>query len=150
MSIRVSGLVPASADDAFTVVSDPEQDPRWRETVKRVELVSGEARTVGAVYRAHIEAMGKRLDADVRLVRLEPGQRVWYSLTKPVRAEASYTVAPEGEGARVTFELSLASQGGMAAVRERVIAGFIQIGAERDLRSLGELLAAPGDARGAP
>ena len=68
-----------------------------------------------------------------------------HSLTKPVRASASYTVEPEGDGARVTFELDLSSSGGMASIRERVIAGFIAQGAERDLRSLALLLRGDGE-----
>lgn len=141
MSVRVSGLVEATPEAAFAVVSDPEQDPLWRESVKWVELSSGEARTVGASYAAHVEAMGRQIRADVRLDSLDPPRQVGYSLTMPVRASAMYTVEAEGIGARVTFELKIASSGGMAAMRERVVAGFIAQGAERDLRSLGQLLA---------
>lgn len=145
MSVRVSGLVDATPEATFAIVSDPEQDPLWREAVQSVGLIEGEARAVGALYRAHVEVMGKRIEADVRLTQIEPGCQVWYSLTKPVRAEASYTVEPDGSGTRVTFELDLSSQGGMAAVRERVIAGFVAQGAERDLRSLAGLLGSSGD-----
>ena len=140
MSVRVSGLVDATPEAAFGVVSDPEQDPLWRESVRRVDLFEGEARTVGAVYRADVDVMGRRVEADLRLTGIEPDRRVWYSLTKPIRAEAGYTVESEGRGARVTFELDLPSEGGMAAFRERVVAGFIAQAAERDLRSLARLL----------
>ena len=145
MSVRVSGLVDATPEAAFAVVSDPEQDPLWRETVQAVELTSGDARAVGAIYTAHVEVMGRKVDADVRLVSLDPPRAVGYSLITPVRASATYTVEPEGTGARVTFELDMQSSGGMAAVRERVVAGFIAKGAERDLRSLAQLLASRGE-----
>ena len=145
MSVRVSGLVDATPEAAFAVVSDPEQDPLWRETVQAVELTSGDARAVGAVYTAHVEVMGRKVDADVRLVSLDPPRTVGYSLITPVRASATYTVESEGTGARVTFELEMQSSGGMAAVRERVVAGFIAKGAERDLRSLAQLLAPRGE-----
>ena len=145
MSVRVSGLVDAPPGAAFAVVSDPEQDPLWRESVKGVELSSGQAHTVGAAYAAHVEAMGRKIEARVQLTALDPPRHVAYSLTKPVRASASYTVEPEGDGARVTFELDLSSSGGMASIRERVIAGFIAQGAERDLRSLALLLRGDGE-----
>lgn len=145
MSVRVSGLVDATPEAAFAVVSDPEQDPLWRESVKWVELSSGEARAVGASYAAHVEVMGRQIKADVRLDSLDPPRAVGYTLTTPVRANASYTIEPDGHGARVTFELNMASQGGLAAVRERVVAGFIAQGAARDLVALAKLLLSRSD-----
>ncbi len=114
MIVRRSRTLAAAPDAVWRVLADPRTLVRWWPRVERVKAVTGEGWTT--VLRSE---RGRAVRADWRLESQEPGvARAWAQelegspfakvLTER-RVEAS--VAPDGDGTRVTLELRQRGRG---------------------------------------
>ena len=97
--------------EVFAFVTDGEKDPTWRPTVVDVKRQSGEG--LGSVYKQGVKGPGgKRVDADYRVTRFEPGASYGFEvISGPVRPAGRYTFEGTGDGTRLTFEIRIRLKG---------------------------------------
>jgi uncharacterized protein YndB with AHSA1/START domain len=98
-------------EQVFAYVTDGERDRTWRPTVVDVKRESGEG--LGSVYKQGVKGPGgKRVDADYRVTRFEPGASYGFEVTSgPVRPGGRYTFEGTPDGTRLTFELRIRLKG---------------------------------------
>ena len=118
--VTVSVDIPADPDDVFVFVSDTRNDPVWCPNVSGVSQTSGSGVEVGARFHfdQKVEARGRVLESGVDVEVVELGERtiVWSVEDRFQTRRITLTVAPAGEGARVTqtTEASFKRKPGMA------------------------------------
>jgi hypothetical protein len=88
-------------------VADTRNDPLWCPNVETVDLVAGDRIEVGTRFRfrQHLDRPGgDRLvfDVDVEIVELDDRAVAWLVTDRFQEREIEITVAPEGDGARIT------------------------------------------------
>ena len=91
--------------EVFAFLADAENDPSWRPGVLDIQRVGGNG--TGARYRQGVKGPGgRRIDADIEIVALEPDRVIGFRTTAgPVRPQGRYELARDGEGTRVRFRL---------------------------------------------
>ena len=67
-------IVDKSAKEAWAVMSDEANLPKWIEGYKRNELVSGTANTVGAISKIYIEEGGKEMVMEEKITAVTPNE----------------------------------------------------------------------------
>jgi uncharacterized protein YndB with AHSA1/START domain len=105
VDVSVSGVVDAPPERVFAFMADLANWPRWQTDMKSVDLLEGEAGTVGARYRYVSKAMGQAIDSTVRIVSVDPPRQIafegeWAGMIRP---NGRYLVEPEGTGSRITL-----------------------------------------------
>ena len=95
-----------SPDEVFAFLADGTTNPKWREGVLEISLVSGTG--VGAVYRQRVSGPGGRaIDADYEITRHEPPKLLAFrTIAGPARPEGEFRIEPaSGGGSSLTFRL---------------------------------------------
>jgi len=105
--VRVSAFVPAPPPVVFHYVSDTRNDPEWCPNVETVEMVEGDGIAVGTRFRFHQHLDrpgGQRLqfDAELDVVAIEDLSITWQATDRFQSRRIELTVAPGGQGSRVT------------------------------------------------
>jgi carbon monoxide dehydrogenase subunit G len=116
-------------EDVYALVSDLERGPEWQPTLVRVDVERGvEVRKVA----------GREREASFDVTRDE-APRLFEIVSRggPVRARATFELAPDGVGTRVDLSLVLELSGAL-----RFAGGMVRGRAEREAReNLGRLKA---------
>lgn len=98
-----SVVVPVPPAEAFRL-ADMADLSAWNPAVRRSELVSGAALTVGAEYMCTVANGPMRMTAHPRLVEVEEDRLVAYEGTfGPAQSRDTIRFVAEGDGTRLTF-----------------------------------------------
>lgn len=124
--------------DVYTFLADGTNNPRWRSGVRKIELRSGKAGEVGAIYAQTLTGPGGRAIAgDYRITAAEPGRELRFAvIAGAARPDGAYVLSPDGDGTRVSFSLSLTPTGLM-----RLMSGPIQKTMNAEVAQLTQLKA---------
>ena len=100
-------VIQRDALSVYNFLLDPGNLPSWRDGIRGVELVSGAACSLGAVYRPLFAGAGQRpADADFELTAARPGAEIQFQVVSgPVRTHGGYYLSTEGCSTRVRFAL---------------------------------------------
>lgn len=74
-------IVEKPANEAWAVMSDETNLPKWIKGFKRSELVSGEANTVGAVSKIYVEDNGKEMIMEETIKKVIPNKQLSMGFT---------------------------------------------------------------------
>ncbi len=116
--------------DVYAFLADAENDARWRPGVLRITRASD------TTYRQTVKGPGgRKISADVEITESRPNELIAFRATSgPVRPHGRYTMAPDGEGTRVRFELE-AEVGGL----KRLLAPMVQKTMDGEVAALANL-----------
>jgi carbon monoxide dehydrogenase subunit G len=116
--------------DVFAFLGDAENDARWRPGVLEIKRASD------TTYRQTVKGPGGRsISADVEITESRPNELIAFRATSgPVRPRGRYTLAPDGDGTRVRFELE-AELGGL----KRLMAPMVQKTMNSEVAALANL-----------
>jgi uncharacterized protein YndB with AHSA1/START domain len=105
----------------FDFLADGANNQKWRPSVTEVEKQSGDG--AGAVYRQRMKGPGGRaIDGDYRVTTFDrPRQLAFDVIAGPARPTGTFTLAPEGEGTRLTFVLELQPKGVMRLMSPMIV-----------------------------
>ncbi|MFD2564617.1 SRPBCC family protein [Aquimarina rubra] len=74
-------VVNKPANEAWAVMSDESNLPKWIEGYKRTELVSGTANTVGAISNVYVEDNGQEMMMEETITALKPNEHMAMTFT---------------------------------------------------------------------
>jgi Polyketide cyclase / dehydrase and lipid transport len=128
---------PATA--IFAVLTDFAAYPAWQEGVESARLTGGTLR-VGARVRQTRKVMGWRGQVEVTVAEFVPLERLTLASDEGAMpgVHQSYQLASEGDGCRVSYQLTLA---GVPKMFERLVRAQLHHQVPRTLRRLGETAA---------
>jgi carbon monoxide dehydrogenase subunit G len=106
-------LVNRPPSEVFAFIADGLNNPKWRPGVLSIELASGAAGQVGAVYRQVLKGPGgRKIDGDYEITSAESARALGFQVVSgPARPTGSYEFEPEGDGTRVRFVLDFQPKG---------------------------------------
>jgi carbon monoxide dehydrogenase subunit G len=106
-------LVNRPPGEVFAFIADGLNNPKWRPGVLSIELASGSAGQVGAVYRQLIKGPGgRKIDGDYEITRVESGKELSFQVVAgPARPTGSYSLEPAGDATRLRFVLDFQPKG---------------------------------------
>jgi carbon monoxide dehydrogenase subunit G len=116
--------------DVYAFLANAENDARWRPGVLQITRASD------TTYRQTVKGPGgRKISADVEITESRPNELIAFRATSgPVRPLGRYTLAPDGEGTRVRFELE-AELGGL----KRLLAPMVQKTMDAEVAALANL-----------
>lgn len=115
-------IIKRSAIEVYEFLADGLNNTAWRPTVQQIELKSGEAAQLGAVYRQVLSGPGGRaIDGDYQITIAEPGRELGFQvIAGPARPTGSYTLTAVPDGTKLDFSLQLAPKGLMKLMRSMI------------------------------
>ena len=103
------------ASEVYAYLADGLNNKAWRAGVVRIELKSGPAGAVGAVYRQVLTGPGgRRIDGDYEITAAVPGKELRFQVVAgPAHPTGVYTLTSAGDadGTTVHFVLDLEPKG---------------------------------------
>ena len=102
-AIRKSIEIRATADQVFTYLANPENDPEWVPSLMEVRNISGSGSEMR--YDWTYKMVGFKLDGETRTVEHVPSERLVVTTHGGVDSKWTYQLTPTAEGTR--FDLSV-------------------------------------------
>lgn len=146
MQQRKSIYIECAPADAFRLVSDPQNDMRWRGYLMSSTHVGGPEGAVGQRIHQSYQYNGSIYEGELHITEYSPPERVTFRTSGQLRARLTYLCRPDGAGTRfsasATFEVS-----GIASLATGQIEAAVGRGMESDLRRLKRVLEGAQPAR---
>lgn len=99
-------VIQRDALSVYNFLLDPRNLMSWRDGISGVELISGAAGSMGAVYRPIFAGTGRPAAADFELTATRPGAEIQFQvIAGPARPHGGYYLSTEGGSTRVRFAL---------------------------------------------
>jgi len=139
--IRESVHIDAPIDQVWEIITKPERFAEWQVGVEEVKG-DGPTDRVGARYSAVVKSMGRRLELNSEVTRVEKPRLIEQKATGPggVDGTALITLEPAGRGADVPYTMDYALPGGfVGGIADKL---FMERALDRDIRHGSENLKA--------
>jgi hypothetical protein len=139
VKVERSVAIARSTGDVFGFVADQSNAGRWQSGVVEVRRLTDGPPGVGTRHAFTRTLMGRRMTGENEYVEFVPGRRVAFRTTSGPRLLASYDVAPESTGARLTAAIEL-DVSGIMSVAAPLLARSLSRDVEANLARLKNLL----------
>jgi carbon monoxide dehydrogenase subunit G len=115
LSTEASESVARAPAEVFAFLGDVRNEPKWHTDVLEATLVAGSPSEVGAVYQIKVKKeMGMPDSGKVTLTSYSPPSTIVYKVDMgKFQPTTTFTVAPEGSGARVSRKVEMETRGMM-------------------------------------
>jgi len=110
--VQHSILINQPIEKVYAFVSDPRNDPQWQTGIIESTVVGDAPIAVGTQIKGARTFMGRKLEAVLEVVNLQPNQRFSLKSVKaPFPFTATYTFSSEGGATRIDAILDLEAAG---------------------------------------
>ena len=111
ITFKQSGIINASVEKVFSVVSDPKKIPEWRNDVPRVREISGEMK-VGTTFVEDVHFMGNK-HLLMKVTEYIPNKKLVIEAQSgmPMLPMQSFTFTPEGSKTRIDLSVVMKTSG---------------------------------------
>lgn len=114
LSTEASESVARAPSEVFEFLGDVRNEPKWHTDVLEATLVSGSPSEVGAVYEIKTKPTMGISGGKVTLSDYSPSSKIVYKVDMGrFQPTTTFTVAPEGSGARVSRKVEMEPSGMM-------------------------------------
>lgn len=111
-SFRFSQHIDRPAEEIFAFMMDFRTAPRWRNMVRRMEVVGSGPVREGSMVQLTMDAMGKTVQLEAEVWRYEPPNRFGMRNTQQgITGIFEYVLEPDGTGTKVTFTCDIRPHG---------------------------------------
>jgi carbon monoxide dehydrogenase subunit G len=132
--------------EVFDFLTDLSNVPAWQSGAVEVEEPGGPV-TVGTTYVQVLQFLGRRFEATLEVVELEPGRRFSLrSLTGPIPLEVRHSLEPADGGTRLTVVLE-GKTGGFFRLGEGLVERKAKRQIEQDFGAFKAMVEARAGAR---
>lgn len=112
LSTEASESVARAPAEVFAFLGDVRNEPKWHTDVLEVTLASGSPDAVGAVYEIKTKPTMGISGGKVTLASYSPPSTIVYKVDMgKFQPTTTFTVAPEGSGARVSRKVEMETRG---------------------------------------
>ncbi len=110
--VKHSILINRPIEQVYAFVSDPHNDTQWQTGIVEATVVGDGPIAVGTQVRGARTFMGKKLEALLEIISLQPNHTVSLkSIKAPFPFTTTYTFASEGGATRVNAALDMEATG---------------------------------------
>lgn len=136
--ITKTAVINAPPEKVFKTLDDPNQIPTIVPAVTHVSDVALSPGRVGDTFRVTYGLMGMHFDLNFTNVANEPPRKIVREFDGGMSGRLSYTVEPEGDMSKVTFDVEYQMSGGVLgkAINRLLVERMNEKNAERMLENL--------------
>jgi hypothetical protein len=134
-----SVVICRSTEDVFSLLGNPDNDPRWGSLVLESEQVSPGPVAPGSIFRQTAGFMGARITTEIEITEFKSGERLCYRASQPLSIRHCRTVVGGPDGTTLTFSTEI-EPGGRFAMAESLLRGFAERQMAADMEQIKELL----------
>jgi len=114
LTAEASETVSRAPSEVFAFLGDVRNEPKWHTDVLEATLVSGSPSVVGAVYEIKTKPTMGISGGKVTLSEYSPASKIVYKVDMGrFQPTTTFTVSPEGSGARVGRKVEMEPSGMM-------------------------------------
>lgn len=114
MTLELTAEIPATPDQVFAVLADPDHGPEWMPAVQKVERLDDRPFGVGTSWRETRKAGKRTMESTIRVVECERGSRVALRVeSRGMEGDMAFTLTPTGPGAQVHYRAEMKGRGFM-------------------------------------
>jgi len=114
LTAEASESVARAPEEVFAFLGDVRNEPRWHTDVLEATLVSGSPSVVGAVYDIKTKPTMGISGGTVTLSEYSPPSKIVYKVDMGrFQPTTTFTMSPEGSGARVSRKVEMEPSGMM-------------------------------------
>lgn len=145
VDLRVSRRFPVSTDRLFEVVEAVELLPTAHPEIVSIEFSSTSHRGLGARFRETRRVGRREMTTDLEITEHVPGRCVrMVTSGGGIAWDSLFSVAPEGEGARLEIHMVSRGEGALKGLLFRAFSGPMRRGMETHLDAIGRSLQGAG------
>jgi uncharacterized protein YndB with AHSA1/START domain len=136
MSTEASEAIAKSPEEVFAFVADVRNDPKWHTDVIDATLTQGDGKTVGSVYDIKVKPQMGMTGGTVKVAEYAAPSRIVFDVDMgKMKPTTTFTVQPEGTGARISRKVEMEPTG-MMKLMAPLMSGMFR---KRNVKFLGNL-----------
>jgi len=137
--MEVSIVINRPIGEVFALLTDEENNVKWRSGTVEAEKTSPGPIRVGTTYRMVNSAFGRRIEGEAEVVEYEPNRKYATRNVSGISIETQRTFEPVAGGTRVTFAVK-ADLASFFQLAEPLVASMGKRRLESDVADLKELV----------
>jgi uncharacterized protein YndB with AHSA1/START domain len=135
MSTEASEAIARSPEEVFNFVADVRNDPKWHTDVLEATL-DGASVAPGSVFTIRVKPQMGMTGGTVKVRSYEPPRQIVFDVDMgKMKPTTTFTVQPEGSGARISRKVEMETQG-MMKLMAPLMGGMFR---KRNVKFLGNL-----------
>jgi carbon monoxide dehydrogenase subunit G len=142
--VERSVAINRSSNDVFAFVADQTNAARWQSGMVEVRRLTDGPAGVGTRHAFTRTLMGRRMTGENEYVEFVPGRRVAFRTTSGPKLLASYDVAPDSTGTRLTAKIEL-DVAGIMTIAAPLVARTLSRDVDSNLALLKDILEEPAN-----
>lgn len=112
MSFTRDGVIHASPERVFAVISDLDQTRQWMPAIQRIEVVTPGPFGQGTTWHETRNAGKRTLESTIRVSGYEPPARIDLEVeSRPMKGQITFRLTPKEEGTAVHYEAEMQGRG---------------------------------------
>jgi len=112
MAFTRDGVIHASPERVFSVISDLDQTRQWMPAIERIDVVTPGPFRQGTVWRETRNAGKRTLESTIRVTGLEKPSRLDLEVeSRPMKGQISFRLTPKEESTAVHYEAQMQGRG---------------------------------------
>ncbi len=114
MALELNALIPATPDEVFSVLSDPDHAREWMPAVQKVERLDDKPFGVGTSWRETRTARNRTMESTIRVVACERGSKLGLRVeSSAMEGNLEFLLTPTGPGTQVNYRADMKGRGFM-------------------------------------
>lgn len=127
-------------EDVFAFISNYENDPKWRESAKEANYLTGGPQEIGSIVNYVALFMGQEVNSKTKITTYEPNKKVGFDIIEGmISGRAWREIKPVNGGTRLTSALEV-ELGGLFSFAGPLLKRRMQKQSEAELKNLKKLL----------
>ena len=112
MAFTRDGVIHASPERVFSVISDLDQTRQWMPAIERIDVVTPGPFRQGTVWRETRNAGKRTLESTIRVTGFEKPSRLDLEVeSRPMKGQISFRLTPKEESTAVHYEAQMQGRG---------------------------------------
>lgn len=112
MALELRALIPATPDQVFSVLSDPDQAQQWMPSIQKVERLDDSAFGVGTSWRETRKAGKRIMQSTIRVTTAEPGSKLGLRVeSNAMEGDIQFLLKSTGPGTEVQYRAEMKGRG---------------------------------------
>jgi carbon monoxide dehydrogenase subunit G len=114
MALELKALIPATPDEVFSVLADPDHAREWMPAVQKIERLDDRPFGVGTSWRETRLAGKRTMESTIRVVACERGSKLGLRVeSSAMEGDLAFTLKPTGPGTEVHYSAAMKGRGFM-------------------------------------
>ncbi len=114
MALELNAQIPATPEQVFAVLADPDQAREWMPSIQKIERLDDRPFDVGSSWKETRLAGKRTMESTIRVTACERGSKVGLHVeSNAMEGNMEFSLAPTGPGTEVRYRAEMKGRGFM-------------------------------------